>query len=397
MNRRVIGYPIGAVGLLAVALLLPPGTGRATAQPATPAKLAADLALVPGDCGLFLTYRPVDFAEDNLMSAFAEASHMGDDLERQSGLKLSEVERVTLVLSGQSDIEIIRASKPLDKEKVLAKLPKPFIYDKDKGKPLAPTLLEKKVGDKTMYYYGVADRPPDRWVSGVCLVNGQVLMRGTVANLEAALNTKAKRSAQLNELLGRASSHTFALGMQGKELRRALRREFSNSPWQPAGKDKVKDKEDKDSEFVLPPFVAAVAAPYKPLMMAKVGLVTANINKGKGYTATVKGTFDSAEATDEGETALKTTLYVLRELTASLTKYEARMRPLAPLAGVVQTALKEVKVQRTGTTLEATMSLPAAPDVLVKKIRDDIAAERKREEERLKKSTIKPSPPAEKK
>src|SRR5204863_5072997 len=109
--------------------------------------------------------------------------------------------------------------------------------------------------------------------------------------------------------------------------------------------------DDDDSALVVPPGLV----PYKPLVMMKSALLTLDVNKG--YSATVKVVFAGKDATDDGETALKSALYVIRELVTTLPKMEGNFRPLAPLSEPVEKALKAAKLSRKGNTLEVSASL----------------------------------------
>src|SRR5262249_35644833 len=154
--------------------------------------------------------------------------------------------------------------------------------------------------------------------------------------------SKVQRPADMNDLLAVAGKYSLVAGFQGKQARQVLREEFSPGRYKkdygpPGDKARIKDKrgrkpeekkEEKkgDSPLVLRPELV----PYKPLVMMKTALLTLDINKG--YTATVKFTFADKEATDDGETALKSALYVLRELAAMAPKMEREFRPLTPLS-----------------------------------------------------------------
>src|SRR5262249_38469581 len=125
---------------------------------------------------------------------------------------------------------------------------------------------------------------------------------------------------------------------------------------------------------VMPPEML----PYKPMLMSKTAIATLDFDEG--YKASARLVFTNKEATDEGEHALKTGLYVIRELLAMMPDMERGMRPLAPLAEPVEKAFKSAKIVRKGNALETSVRLTVAPGV-ADKISKDFAAERKREEE----------------
>ncbi len=186
-------------------------------------------------------------------------------------------------------------------------------------------------------------------------------------------------------------------GFQGKPLRAVLRREFRRFDPEEFRKDKRaftdKDKDgrveperkvvkktpaaEKDSVDIFP----VEMLPYKPLVLMKTAVLWADIDKG--YTVSGRITFDGKEAADDGEHALKTVLYVLRELTAMAPKAERDLAPLAPLAELARKALKGVRIERKGNTLETSARL-TVPEATVKKLREDIAAVQKRREEEMK-------------
>src|SRR5262249_8880316 len=129
------------------------------------------------------------------------------------------------------------------------------------------------------------------------------------------------------------------------EEREKFRKDFRGSPKEgPPARDSSKPEDrtrapEKDTVDLLP----AVMLPYKPLLMMKTALIQADIDKD--YTVSARITFEGKEATDEGEHALKTVLYVFRELVVMAPKAEREIRPLAPVAELAQKALKGARIE----------------------------------------------------
>jgi hypothetical protein len=381
MSTRVTCCLIATAGLLmlAAALFLPVDLGHARPEPEPPSP-ASELAVLPGDCAMFLSVRIPDIANDQLARALAEEMRM---LPGQ-GMKLADVERWTVVtLAGGENIEIIRTRKPIDKKKVLASLEGKRIEYKDNAPP-KQDFSEKKINGKTVHYWG---QWPNRWTTGICILQRKVFVRGNMPALEALLGSKVRRPADLKAMCLEASKHSLVAGFQGKELRELFRNAarrrvaFADKARIPIreGKNRGgKDKEKTKARVVVPPEML----PYKPLVLMKSGLVTVDL--GEGYRASARVTFGDKEKLDEGEHALKTLLYVIRELIADAPETERGLRALAPLSEPVEKAFKAAKIHRKGNTLETSVKLTVAPGV-AKKVSADLAAERKRREEEQKK------------
>jgi hypothetical protein len=272
---------------------------------------------------------------------------------------------------------------------VLATLNRYRGFAKDKGPREEPKVNEKKVGGKTIHY--LRQGRLERWGQGVAVIDRHVFARGRLQELELLLLSKAKRSDEFNRLVALADDNALVAGFQGKHLRGALNREFRRFDGPPDEKaPPLEEKDDRaarqkpvkdskeDGDVLIPPELV----PYKPLLMMRSGLITANVNKG--YAATVRITFDGQTAADEGELALKTLLYVLRELAATAPKLDPGLRPLAPVTESVRKACKAARVQRKGNMLTTSVSL-TVDAAAVKKAASEFEAERKRREDRSRK------------
>src|SRR5947209_1815876 len=121
MSARVLSSLFGAscLVLLAAALWLPVDLGRAAPAPTEP---ASDLAALPGDCGMFLTFRPATLLGDPLGKAFAGPMLRLESIEAEIGVPVADLERVTFALVGTGDVTVYRTRKPFDKKKVTSKV-----------------------------------------------------------------------------------------------------------------------------------------------------------------------------------------------------------------------------------------------------------------------------------
>jgi hypothetical protein len=376
----MIGYVAIVVGLLLfiAARWLPGELGQA-GEPEPPSEVT-ELAVLPGDTAFFVTMRPGDFTRDSLARVFSEATEMFSYLEEKFDLKLADMERITLVALAKDSVgvQIVRSRKAIDTRKMLARLKRgkgvPRFKDKDKdGRAEKMEAREKKIGDKTVYYYG----PDFRWTTGLCVVDRHAVVHGNMGALEALLGSKEKPTAELKALLTEAGKHSMVVGFQGKPLRALFNNEYRRYG---RAKDKARDAvrdEGKEGPVLLP----FEALPYKPLVMMKSALVTVNI--GDDYRAHGKASFPSKEAADQADHSLKTLLYVLREFAATVPEMDRGLKPLAPVMDSVQTAFKSARIVRKGNSLETSVRLSVDGD-LAKKVSKEMDAERKRIEEERK-------------
>jgi hypothetical protein len=227
-----------------------------------------------------------------------------------------------------------------------------------------------------VYYFG----RESRWTNGICALDRNTFITGNMSSLESVLGSKEKPSPELKAMLTESGKHSVVVGFEGKSLRSLFNKEFRGIP---KGGFAVPDSGKEKEGVVLLPFEAM---PYKPLIMAKTGMVTVDI--GDGYRAHGKAVFPSKESADEAEHSLKTLLYVMREYAVTIPEMDRGMKPLAPVMDTVQKAFKSAGVTRKDNTLEASVRLTVDPNV-AKKAGEELAAERKRMEERYKKPVYK--------
>src|SRR5262249_10490032 len=142
--------------------------------------------------------------------------------------------------------------------------------------------------------------------------------------------------------------------------------------------DKDKKAEEEDDFFDGPD--GAALMPYKPLLKAKFALVT--FDAKKTYTLKASATVNNKDEADDAETALKSLLYTIRELALSLPKTERGLKSHKALSIPVNKAFKETKVERKDLTVSTTVTM--TPEAgLARKLSDDVDAERKRRDERM--------------
>jgi hypothetical protein len=403
MSARLLWtlFALGALVMLAAALWLPLDLGQAA--PATAGKPGADLAVLPGDCALFITFRPADVLKDPLAKAFAEQSGMLRGMGRGMAAPLDSIERMTAANVGGEMATIVRTSKPYDKTKLLATLQPSYRFygfkEKDKGEePEKPRLIEKKVNGRTIHFYSNPEGgrysygDPLRYTQAVGVVDANIYVTGTVPAVEALLGSTVKQTTELAHQIDLAGKHTIVAGFQGKAIRAALRadkrrydemRKRWSTPKDaapredPAKEEKKKEVKDDDSVELSSPEMIVI----KPFAVMKSAVLTGDV--GKTYRVHGRITYATAEAADDGETAIKMTLYFFRELAVMGTKVEGGMKPLAPVVEQLEKVLKGTKITRTGNVLETSISL-TLKDGVIEKVRDEMEAQRKREEERMK-------------
>jgi hypothetical protein len=381
MSVRVLCWVIVPGGLLLAAVLsLSVGFGQPGPEPPAP---ASELALLPGDCAVFLSVRLAELARDRLTQGFTEGARLLPNVDRGTGLSPADVERYTAATLAGETVEIIRTRQAVETRKLLAGLDRRSGF-KDKmikdgfAKQEEPS--EKKIAGKTVYYQG----QPNRWTTAVCVLERKVFVRGNLTALEALLGRKARQSPELKAMLAEARKHTLVAGFQGKEFREMLRREFRRFETDVKDRAVPRVKPGDKEEKVVP--VPPEMLPYKPLALASTALVTLDVDEG--YRASGRVVFPDKETADEGEHAAKTVLYVLRELLATAPQMERGLRPLAPLVAPVEKAFRSARIVRKGNTLETSVRLSVSQDTS-KKIADDLVAERKRREEEMSKYRFK--------
>jgi hypothetical protein len=358
MSRLRTPRLLAAPGLLLLAALLWLPAGLEARRAPVPKGLSADLALIPGDCIAFATFRPSDLLQDPQLAGGVEALGGPFTNQRDTRVPIEQVERLTFLTADGGDLSIVRTRKPYDAARLLNTLSPGF--SRKKGKRAVeqkPGLQEKKVGGRTISWKG--DAEPESWTDAVCQVDRHVFVAGHIAALEHLLTTKARALDELKDAVAVAGKHTLVICVQGAPLRTALaaqekRRSRHNG-------DSIKEKKPEGADNTSDdPFVPPHSLPFKPLMKGRIGLLTIDVKPG--LKADAKITFDDKADLEEGETALRVALYVGRELIGG-TRQDPLLKPLAGLVKSAQTTLRSAKVTRDGTTLRTSTSLnPSAAD-----------------------------------
>ena len=257
--------------LLAAVLWLP--LGPPVPYSPVPTKQGSDLAVLPGDCALFITVRPADLVSDPLAKAFTDQTRMFDGLERMEEFGQANIERITVANVGGELVTIVRTRKAYEKSKVLETLNLGRFYGfkdrpiKDK-EPEKPELREKKVGDKSVHFYAYPgrDEGPTRWIQAVGIVDRNVFVRGNLSGVEELFGSKVKQTEEsARACSGLAGKHTIVSRLPGQaaarppsDTRGAARSEEERKRWDKKGDatevEKPSKKDDKDDDsVVLPP------------------------------------------------------------------------------------------------------------------------------------------------
>ncbi len=347
-------------GVLATAALLsgPPLRGDDKALP-------SDLALAAHDAAGFVSIRVGDLADSAAGKEFLQQLHKdkeatGDllaDLHRELVVPPADVERLTLLLETQ--VIIVRTTKPYDRDKILD--------------ALGGEARVKRIKGKTVYLGG-----DER---GLMPIDDNVFVRGPVERLEQLLTPRPVNpdgQAPLGEALELAAgkhavtaafnpvalviqlgtSHTDTFHEVGPAASPAT------SPPPPPSNEKkgpppcgesaadVPDPSKPDVQELLgqlPP----QALPFKPLLQARC--ITLTLDLDDGLRLEGRAAYADKELAADGETSLKTTLYVLRELLPrageELFADPDSAKQLKPLFRQLQEALRTAAVRVEGTTV----------------------------------------------
>jgi hypothetical protein len=364
-HPRVVRRAVAAAGPLLAALLCLPTDLEARRAPSPTKDLPSDLALVPGDCVAFFTLRYNDLRNDPLVAALLVLGEAPFLQERVIRVAPDQVERVTLLVVGDAEAAIVRTRKPYDATALFGKLApgiedrRPILKSGDgKKEPEGPTFVKKEINGKTIAYVGYPGRP-SRWTEGVCQVDRNVFVAGRLPALEHLLRVKSKPSEELSSALGRAGKHTLVGCIQGEPLRAMLTGEEARA----GGKDDRKPgKESVEGEKKATeadskrkdPYVPAQMLPYKPLLLGRTALLTADVSPS--LKATLRITFADKAELEAAETALKTTLYVGGEVVGYARRVPSLKLLRAP-AEKARQAIRSAPVERTETSLRTTVSL----------------------------------------
>jgi hypothetical protein len=423
MSCRIIpcSFLAACLAFAGAAVWLPgEAASRHQAEP-EPEPATSDARLIAGGCAFFVTFRPGDFLGDELVKTLLQ--NIPKAIEDELHVAPSGMARLTVATMRQGTVQVVRTKKPYDAEKLRKALATPRYgsttraVDRDKSvreERRAPAPGETKAGGKTIYYAGELQR----WTPGWCPLDKTTFITGNVASLQALLETRGEPSAEMTGALALGSKYSLVMAIDGKRLRTMFRQQREDTErerreWQkkreerfpdkaapPGDKDKLsrrgessrevfvsarlqkegggKAKGDDDVDAMFDSLGAGVVLlPYKPLLSARFGLLTLDI--GRTHTMSARIDFADKAGLDDGETALKSVLYVGRQLAGMLPKADREFGGLQPLSAPVRKAFEDARVERKGTALSTTVTL--TPEAgLAKKVRASIDEEAKKRE-----------------
>jgi hypothetical protein len=298
--------------------------------------LPSDLAVVPSDGPIFITIRIGDLmssklGKELLSQTRRDPENVLADLEKNLGLPLADIDRLTIL---PGDILVIRASRAYNREKLLD--------------ALAPKSQRQKYQDKTYYHN-------EQTATDLFLVDDEVFIKARSygpgdSGLERLWKQKRNSNGVLAEALQvAAQKHHIVAGLTPNVLLSgfAMEQRLGGEP----GLDRL--VKQMPLEFL----------PFKPLLLSKYATVTGDINEE--LKLDVRAAFLSDEAAKDGEVALKTGLYVIRELMPQAIE-EMQLepdgaKPIREIVGQVQAAMRNTIVAVDGAKVNAAMALKVDP------------------------------------
>jgi hypothetical protein len=308
--------------VLAVGLVGPEASAQQPGRQPAPGVLPPDLRLVPPDALGFVSARPADLAKSEAVRRLRQqlGQQQGDPLdqvEQQAGLKVADVQRVTLAVLA------VPPSKP--ELMVFVSSSKPFAPDKV-VQLMAPKAVQKIVQGRTYY----VDQAEDLMVT---FPADRLLLFGTVKAVEGLAAQPAAREIRgpLGEGLALAAQgHLLVAGLNPGPLAE----QFGGH---------------------LPP----AAEPFRSLL----GLRSASLVVDGEKTAKVdlRLVFPDANGAKEGERIAHGVLLLGR---VGLGMARQQMGPVPPefasiteLLTALDTALKDAEVQRQGPLVRTSLEL----------------------------------------
>jgi hypothetical protein len=365
MTRTRLLLPLLASAAIAASWLHGP-TLRADEKP-----LPSDLVLVPRDAPGFVSVRMGDLADSAAGKEFLQQlrkdkERTGDvlaDMQRELIVPPADVERVTFIPG--APIAIVRTAKPYDRDKLLDAMGGEARVKRSKG--------------KTIYVAG-----DER---AVAPVDDSVFVRGPAGELEKLLDAAgAEGKGALDDALqAAAGKHHVTVGINPTAFLLETRRRDEDAVAPPgaqapappaiekkepppcgdllAGPPEEKPDRERDAQALLRGLPAELLA-FKPLLQARCITLTFDLDGAR-----LEGRVDYADKalTADGETALKTALYVLRELlpraAEQLDLDPEAAKELQPLLRPLQDALKGAVVRTEGATVTASAQAKIDPAV----------------------------------
>jgi hypothetical protein len=351
------------VGMIVAALLVAAGPRLSAAD------LPADLDLVPRDAAAFVTVDVAGVMKSDVGKQLSQALRKNApevvaELEKTLGVLLTDVERLTIVPA--PSVLIVRTAKPYDRAKLLKALAPEAREQTHKGKTFhANARTAVYLADAQVYLTG---RPRD--VQRLFDLPAPKDSKGTLSD-SLALATKNHHvvaSVSPRRLLTEMFEPADAFDRIEHKLTPAVPKEVEKSKEDPikrppeepfadgCGDDK---RSDKDWLSELPP----EALPYKPLLQARSAILVLDL--GAETKLEVRLACADEQQAKDGETAVRTALYVLRELLGrmpgELSLEPAESKPILALIKQLQEALQAAAVERKGTTVSATLRTKIDP------------------------------------
>ena len=381
MTRLRLAAPLLA-GVLAAAWLNGPPLRAADRA------LPSDLALAARGGTGFVSVRVADLIDSAAGKEFLQ--QLNKDMEGGGGpfaelrkrlvVPPADIERVTFLV--EPTVAIVRTVKPYDRDKLLD--------------ALGGDAQVKRVNGKTLYL--TADG------RGLMPVDDNVFVRGSAGPLQRLVEQARPRNPEdilaVDEALELAAGkHHVTAGVNPLALLVAQRAQATNEfervdvkvapspPPPPANEikppsggggppevaDPTKGDHPPDAQQLLqsmPP----EALPFKPLLQAR--FITLTLDVDDGIRLEGRATYADKDLAADGETSVKTALYVLREL---LPRAAEEMlldadagKQLQPLVRQLQESLRAAAVHVEGTTVTASAPVkldPAALAVTVLQVR----------------------------
>jgi hypothetical protein len=372
---------------LAVALQ-PKGAGAAK----KPASLPSDLKLVPPDAMLFASVRVADL----MANAEVKKAMQSADKEQQKALKEAlrklpvppeTIERFTVVvlLAGHKEVFpvpvfIVRTNKAYDGAKVLAAL-----APAKKNKALDDFVPVLRGVDERTFVFGIWSRDLARrlgverlilprgkgWTDEEWELKGRIGVRMLMDPSARMVAARAENHPLSAARITATRKHHVVVGMRPGALLR-----FVTAPTPPPVAEKkggselseldlgpVSRREDEGGADTL-----GLLA-FAPLAKAKSATLTLNV--GTETTLAARMSFADAEAAKDGDTALRSALYVGREGLGMVLRELGLAKDKGPVVEMfrrAQASLRRAKVERDEATVRATVRLKVEPARLARAV-----------------------------
>ena len=386
MSRRMT--PALCLALVAAFCCLPADVAPSGRAERFPESVTPDLKLITGDCALFVTLRPADFVADELFAAILGKAP--NQLEEELQVSAYGLERYTVAVLREGQVQIVRTKKAYDADKIRDKLPEsrpaiPAKFEEEaEDAPRKPIIHQKKVGGKTIYYVGELFVGTHVW----CPIDKHTFLQGNIDAVVTLLQSKAKPSAGMAEALTLASENSLVIGTDGKLLRILINRSIENGlrsrvqmSWVQVRfgeAEKAKGESDDVERMFDSDGFGLAWLPMKPLLASKFGILTLDVKKT--YLLTARIALRDKDDLDDGERAVRTILYIGRQIAARWRMPAAGkdFEALMPLGAPLHEAIKDARIERRDNTLVTSIVLTPGPG-LAKKVRDAMAEKKKRE------------------